>query len=126
MPFDRQRTNAGAKERPGCLDSIEQAAGFLPDVVHPFAKVGISGSFALPFQPYVVSLGGIDKRQYQDRSRRKLECQHPSLLSSSCRYGSTIVSLQTREQSLRPTFGRRVIVHVAIDTRVKARSAATL
>ena len=34
--------------------------------------------------------------------------------------------LQTREQPLRPTLGRHVIVHVAIDPRVKARGAAAL
>src|SRR5262245_66614600 len=111
MPFDRQRTNAGAEKCTGCLDSIEQAAGFLPDVVHSFPKVGISGSFALPFQPYVVSLGGIDKRQYQDRDRGKLEYQYPvTPLPSLCRRGSTMVLLlQTRDQSLRQTLHRSVI-----------------
>src|SRR5215468_2075091 len=61
----------------GDLIRSRKTTGFLTDVVDPFAKVGIGGTFALPFQPYVVSLGGIDKRQYQDLNRRKLECQHP-------------------------------------------------
>ena len=37
-----------------------------------------------------------------------------------------MVPLQAREHPLRPTLGRRVIVHVTIEPRVKARGAVAL
>ena len=37
-----------------------------------------------------------------------------------------MVPLQARDHSLGPTLGRHIIVHVAIDPRVKARGAVAL
>ena len=37
-----------------------------------------------------------------------------------------MVPLQTRDHSLGPTLGRHIIVHVAIDPRVKSRGAVAL
>src|SRR6266498_4264382 len=76
MLFDGQGSSARTKKRAGCLDSIQQTAGFLTNVVDPFAKVSVGGPFVVPFQPDVMSMGGIDKRQRQDRGSCGLELQH--------------------------------------------------
>src|SRR5262245_47735919 len=76
MPFDRQRGTAVTDKRARCLDSIQQTTSFLTDVVDPFAKVSVGGPFAVPFQPDIMGIGGIDKRQYQNRGKGGLEHQH--------------------------------------------------
>jgi hypothetical protein len=45
---------------------------------------------------------------------------------SSCSYSRTVVLVQLREQPFGPSFGRQIIVDVAIHPRVKARGAVAL
>src|SRR5207247_2509097 len=127
MSFDGQGSSAGTKKRAGCPDSIQQTAGFLTNVVDPFAKVSVGGPFAVPFQPHVMRWAVLISDNIRMAAAVDWNINiDVTPFPSSCRCGSTMVPLQAREHPLDPILGRHVVVHVAIDSRMKARGAVAL
>ena len=63
VALERQGLVARADKNSRRFEPVEQAAGFFPYIVDPFAEVGAHRTLALALQPDIVGMSNVDQRQ---------------------------------------------------------------